>query len=749
MSVMEMGQEPVARAPARLGGAGLAAFTLAIFTSAFLLFAIQPMFTKMVLPRLGGSPAVWSVAMVFFQALLLGGYLYAHLLTRHFSARNGALVHLTLLLATTLALPIGVSLAYGAPPSEGQAFWLIGLFLASVGLPFFAVAGNGPLLQAWFARSGHKDAADPYFLYGASNLGSFAALILYPIAIEPLLPLAAQAQGWTTGFAVLIGLIALAAFAMRGVPAAAARPVPAEAGERPAVARIVTWIALAFVPSGLLVAVTAHLSTDVAAAPFLWVLPLALFLLTFVLLFRDRPLVPMPFVERILPILAGGLALFSYFNSHVFWVALIVHVGFFFAATLVCHHRLYRLRPEASRLTDFYLWMSFGGVLGGLFGGLFAPLVFNRVLEYPILVVASVLALPAIAAVARADAFRQVLPAALVGGVFAIGLALVGARGEEPGPFFHAAFLALTGIAMLAYRKPVFVAAMLATLFFALDGMQRLQGGRVYERSFFGVHKLETVEEGRFRVLAHGTTIHGAMRLLNSDGTPATGRPTPLTYYHPDGGIADALRAVPERAEGRRIGVVGLGAGAHACNGTARDEWTYFEIDAAVERIARDPKIFRFLSECAPSARVVLGDARLTLADEPAARFDTLLIDAFSSDAIPVHLLTREAIEIYRSRLAENGVLVLHISNRHLELESVVAALARETGLAARIRRDEAAGYTTLGDRVPSVVVALSAKETALAPLSGEWRPLTDRGVRAWSDDFSDILGALWRRYGR
>lgn len=735
--------------PASRGAPLLATFTLAIFTSAFLLFFIQPMFTKMVLPHLGGSPAVWSIAMVVFQALLLAGYGYAHLSTTRLSTRNSALLHIALLLVTLAALPIAVSDRLGPPPAEGQAFWLIGVFLLSVGLPFFAVAGNGPLLQAWFARSGHAHAGDPYFLYGASNLGSFAALLLYPILFEPLLAVKMQAQGWALGFALLIGFIAASALLGRGAPEAHARRSLA-ASPRPVLTRVFAWMALAFIPSGLMVAVTAHVSTDVAAAPFLWVIPLALFLLTFVLLFREKPLVPMGFVARILPILAASLVVFSYFGAHMFVVAFLVHVGFFFVATLVCHHQLYQIRPAADRLTEFYLWMSMGGVLGGLFCGLLAPAIFNRVLEYPILAVLSVCALPQVWQAGWKRIFRVAGPILLAGFAVYLGLSshLLGA-GREPTPAIHLGFLFFAAGTLLLYRKPLVVAAILAVAFGTLDLLQRAQGGRIYERSFYGVHKVQTQEGGQFRILSHGTTVHGAIRVRNADGTPATGRPKPLTYYHPQSPIADSLRATPERPQGRRLGVVGLGAGAHSCNGADADHWTYFEIDPLVVKIAQDRNLFRFLADCAPNTRIALGDARLTLAKEPAATFDNLLIDAFSSDSIPVHLLTREAVALYVERLAPGGLLALHISNRHLELESVVAALARDLGLAARIRKLEGGKRTTYEDPVGSVVVTLAREEASLAPLDRleGWRRLTDRKVEPWTDDFSNIVTAIWRRY--
>ncbi|MCZ8188074.1 MAG: fused MFS/spermidine synthase [Beijerinckiaceae bacterium] len=728
----------------------LAVFTLAIFTSAFLLFAIQPMFTKMVLPLLGGSPSVWSVAMVFFQALLLAGYLYAHLLTTRLSPRIAAFVHLALMAITLLALPIAISDRLGTPPAEGQALWLIGLFLASVGLPFFAIAGNGPLLQAWFARTGHPHANDPYFLYGASNLGSFAALLLYPVAIEPMLNLRAQTLGWSAGFVLLAGLIGLAALRLGTVTPYTRAETEAAAADRPSARTILGWIALSFIPSGLLVAVTAHLSTDVAAAPFMWVIPLALFLLTFVLIFRDRPLVPMPAIERILPILAAGLVLISYFGNRVFLLVFAIHIAFFFAATLVCHARLYAARPSARHLTTFYLWMSFGGVLGGLFCGLLAPVIFDRIIEYPLLVIAAVLALPALGQIGRAALLRQVVPVLALGAIYLGALVVIASQwGSEIGPVLPAIFVLSGFFCLIAYRRPAIVAAMLPILFIALNVMQQVVNQREHERSFFGVHKLELRENGQLRILSHGTTVHGAMRVRNPDGTPYTGRPRPLTYYHPEGPIAEGLRAVPARPEGRRIGVVGLGAGAQACNGEAGDHWTFFEIDAAVVRIAQDPREFRFLSECAPAARIVLGDARLTLVNEPKGSFDSLLIDAFSSDSIPTHLLTREALALYLDRLAEDGVLTLHISNRHLELESVVAALARDAGAVALYKADPGEGRPTLEARIPSMVVVMAKSATPLKPFEAldGWRPIRDRGVAVWTDDFSNIVGALIRHY--
>lgn len=746
---MDMGE-------ARHGVCVLVPFVAAIFTSAFLLFAIQPMFTKMVLPQLGGSPGVWSIAMVVFQTLLLAGYAYAHILTTRLSTRMSAIVHVSLLAVTLLALPIAVTSQLGAPPADGQALWLIGVFLLSVGLPFFAVAGNGPLLQAWFSRSGHSHAADPYFLYGASNLGSFAALLLYPVVFEPLLTVRTQTLGWSLGFGLLIVLIVLSAYAIWNANGGARGETPvsqAIASPRPGARRIVAWVGFAFIPSGLMVAVTAYISTDVAAAPFLWVIPLALFLLTFVLIFRDKPLVPMALIERLLPAFAAALVVLTVIGDLFFAILLAVHVSFFFLAALVCHNQLYQLRPAADRLTEFYLWMSVGGVLGGLFCGLIAPQIFANVVEYPILVVVAVLALPQVWQANPGTIMRQAGPILLVGALAIVGLLIAtGAGTTAPSRWVHGALLIVAGSTILIYRRPIMVAATLVVLFGAIDTVRQLQGGHIYERSFFGVHKIMTMDDGQFRVLSHGTTIHGAMRIRSIDGAPMSGQPTPLTYYHQQAPIAESLRAVAPRDGGRRVAVVGLGSGAHACNGMPGDIWSYFEIDPDVVKIARDGTKFAFLSACAPNARLVVGDARLTLAKEAPSSFDYLLIDAFSSDSIPVHLLTKQALQLYTERLAPGGILVLHISNRHMELESVIATMARELGLAARAKYFKPSNEAVnLDEPLPTHVVVLARSDADFGGLDEAtgWRPLNDQNTEAWTDDFSNIVTSIWRRYNQ
>jgi hypothetical protein len=486
----------------------------------------------------------------------------------------------------------------------------------------------------------------------------------------------------------------------------------------------------------------------VASAPFMWVIPLALFLLTFVLIFRDRTLVPMALVYQCVPLMAGLIFLTKLFDFNLFFT-LGSHLMFYFAAALMYHHRLYTLRPKAEQLTQFYLWMSFGGVLGGIFSGLLAPYIFNSILEYPILVSLVMLVHPAIREASRADIIRQVVP------VFAIGLVIIavlyafqGTWIIDSGTLLVPLIIVTSFIVTGAFRHNLVRAALIPVVFVLLAFKFGSVFGTVFERSFYGVYRISVNEEGQFRVLTHGTTIHGAMRIQNADGTPFTGPVEPVTYYHPKGVLAETLHLLPANPTGRDIAIVGLGTGAQACNGATGDRFTYFEIDALVAKVALDPAKFKFLSQCAPDAKIVLGDARLTLSDQKEKVFDYMLLDAFASDSIPVHLLTREALALYTARLKDNGLLVIHISNRNMELQSVTAALARDAGLAIKGRiLIEATGK--FADRFPSSVVVLAKKPETLDAFTkaNGWDQPANNNVAVWTDDYSNIPAAIWRNY--
>ena len=735
--------------------AALPLFTLAIFVSAFLLFSVQPLFTKMVLPVLGGTPAVWSVAMVFFQGVLLAGYGYAHVLNRFLDPRRAVMVHLAMMAAVfMLALPIALAPGWGRPPADGEALWLIGLFAASVGLPFFAIAGNGPLLQAWFARTGHRDAADPYFLYGASNLGSFLALLSYPFVVEPLLPLKTQSAAWAGGFVVLGGLITFGALILARTVRAEAAPIRAAGRDAPvAGADRLAWIGLAAVPSGLLVALTAHLSTDVAAVPLLWVLPLALFLLTFVLAFREGGARLHRTMVAIQPLMLVGVIFALVLGARVPWpLAAALHVGFFFVATMVCHGELYRRRPVAVHLTEFYVMLSVGGVIGGIFASLLAPVMFSSILEYPILVFAAVLCRPGTGEALARLGWPRTVPA--VGALAALVAlqALFGLTAKAlPAIAYLLVVCAIAAAVLLGRRRPALLLAG-AVVFLAVSQAPVMPAGTLArERSFFAVHEVQEAANGQGRLLVHGVTVHGAERIRHPDGSVIAGRPEPASYYHRGGPFAEAIEAVRKVHGGRplRVAAIGLGVGSLACYSAAGDAWTFLEIDPVVVRIARDTRLFTSLTRCAPEAPVIVGDGRLTLADQP-GRFDLIIVDAFSSDAIPVHLLTREAFAGYLDRLTSDGSLLVHISNRNMDLRPVVAASAAAHGLAGRVRQGTAKGGIRETLTAAAMVAMVTREGRALGPVadSGNWQPLVvPDGFRPWTDDYSNIIDPIMRRF--
>jgi hypothetical protein len=748
----------------------LAILTAAIFLSAALLFVIEPMFTKMVLPRLGGSPAVWSVAMVFFQTMLLAGYAYAYLLNRFAARRGSILVHLAVMLAAALTLPPVIVSFMGQPPASGEAFWLIGLFAVSIGLPFFALAANAPLLQAWFAGTDHPSARDPYFLYAASNFGSFLALLAYPSVIEPLVTLGAQTRFWSLGFGALIVLIAAGGFALWRLPLAApadALParerasggsgsdslgVPAQADGKaegaPSWRDGLRWCALAAVPAGLLLAVTAQISTDVAAVPLLWILPLALYLLTFVIVFQRRPLIPHELAVDLQPLCIIALVaviVFDPIKNVIGQIAL--HCGVFFVNALVCHGQLARSRPPARYLTTFYLWLSAGGMIGGLATGLLAPYVFNWIAEYPILIALAALCRPGLAL--PQDRLGRLLP---LSAVLVAAVSVLAFTAFAPN-FDSATFDWLVGAfliaAVLFWSAPLPFAATIAAVLW-INHAYAEENGAISVRSFFGVHKVTESADGRFRVLSHGTTIHGAERIRDDNGNPISGPPQPLTYYYDGSGMAQVMDAVRARSDDNRIGyaVIGLGTGSLACRSIPGDRVTYYEIDTSIVYTARDSGLFHFLPRCRPNVPIVLGDARLTLADAPDGAYDVIFVDAFTSDAIPIHLITREAMAIYLRKLAPHGIVAVHVSNRYLELASVVTGIAAANGALARVNDGSDAEENENEYRYAGTVVAVARADEDFGQLaqSSYW-PLQepDPEQRVWTDDYSNVLGAVLR----
>ncbi|MHB8271327.1 spermidine synthase [Bradyrhizobium sp.] len=732
----------------------LIVYTAAIFTSALLLFSVQPLFTKMVLPRLGGSPAVWSVAMVFFQSLLLGGYAYAHYLMQVRNRIVPVAVHLVLLVVALLTLPLAIANGWGEPPTSGYAFWLLGLFAVSIGLPFFALAANNPLLQAWFVRTGHPNGPDPYFLYASSNIGSFLALLSYPVLLEPMFTLRTQNLIWTSLYGLLILLIAgCGALLLRSPANVVVRQNDDADVPAPPWALRARWIFLAAVPSGLLIAVTAHISTDVAAAPLLWVLPLSLYLLTWVLVFQSRPLLPHKWVLMLQPLaIAGVVVLLAVGGEQNLLLTLGGHQLCFFVIAMACHGELARTRPPSKYLTGFYVALSFGGMVGGLFAGLLAPFMFSWIAEYPILL--------ALAALCRPPAderlprwsrwywpFLAALAVALIAPAWSSGKVFSWMDDHRVWIIGSVGVLsALLTLGLNANRWKIFATVVVALV---LLRAWPADDGRVETvRSFFGVHKIVVTPNGQYHVLMHGTTIHGAEKFRNDDGSPVTGRPEAITYYHKDGGIGQAITAIRERKGGPiRVAVIGLGSGTLTCASEPGEDWKFFEIDQSMVDTARDPKYFTFIQNCEPDLKPVIGDARLTFAKEPDGIYDLIIVDAYSSDAIPIHLATEEAMEIYKQKLAPQGAVVMHVSNRHLELASVVVGIADANDLKSWVYSEDSGRDN---EYIFSTSVVVSAREEAdvgALASSDKWA-LTEAedNQRVWTDDYSNVLGAVWRR---
>lgn len=823
-------------------------FALTLFTSATLLFVVQPMFAKMVLPLLGGTPAVWNTCMVFYQAVLLAGYLYAHFSTRWLGSRRQAVLHLAVLALPWLVLPIAISPGRVPTGAENPTFWLLGFMAVAVGLPFFAVSTSAPMLQRWFADTGHAAGKDPYFLYAASNLGSMVGLLGYPVLVEPYLPLAAQSRAWAAGFALLAAMTlgcAVLLWRRRGAgaepadhavaalpdqpvgedplpeqPAASPGPAP-EAVSAPDAAQRFRWLALSFVPSSLLLGVTTFISTDLAAVPLLWVVPLALYLLTFVLVFARRPLVWHRGMVWLQPFLMVATAMGLHENLvQWMWAVILLHLAMFFVTALVCHGELARSRPPARWLTEFYIWMSLGGVLGGLFNALVAPVVFPTVVEYPLALVLACMLRPHPAPGAHPvrsrwldlvipvwlwflvkEATQWLSPAdrgwlvvswesvvtLLATGFMAFGFRSWWARGP-----ILAGVLALAGLLLFEHAWPdrawalitaagskewldatrlefyVLGAAGLAAFgcvhrpirFGLAVGVMLLAGHLWYgqeaagqgaqerliyrDRSFFGVLRVEEQYDDDLRPvthsLTHGSTTHGQQSLDPQQ------RLEPWTYYHRAGPFGDVMENLIDPTVHRELAVIGLGTGTTAAYAQEGQTLTYFEIDPAVQRIAENPDLFTYVTDARQrGARIdiVLGDARLKLRQQPSGRFDLLAVDAFTSDAIPMHLLTREAFELYMDKLKPDGILMVHISNRYLELGPVVGNVAAQLGLTAR--RCNRTWEREPGEYASEWVAIVRQPERLGDLLDDEhWEKIpVDPRVGVWTDDFSNILSVL------
>jgi spermidine synthase len=734
-------------------------FALTLLVSALLQFWMEPMFAKMILPMLGGAPSVWNTCVVFYQALLLAGYIYAHMITTWLGVRWQTIFHVGVLLLVFITLPISAAKGWTPPVSSNPSLWLFLLLVVSVGLPFFVISATAPLLQKWFTFTAHPSAKDPYFLYSASNLGSMIGLLGYPLIIEAYLPLPSQAKAWSVSYFLLAGMIsacAIIALKSSRIGITHLNSEITDASPRPRVTQRIRWVLLAFVPSSLLLGVTNYITTDIAQVPLLWIIPLALYLITFILVFAPKPVLSHKLMVRVQPFLLIPLGVLFYwgFTNIVAWPFIPFHLLAFFVTATVCHGEIAYSRPSTQYLTEFYLWISAGGVLGGLFNTLVAPLAFNTLAEYPLMIVLACLLRPFLDS-ERSKPYERWLDIALpLAMVIIFGMSKIGLKHFLPLEDTYATIQltliilisCLMGALCYSYRsRPIrfglgIGAFMLVGFLWTGERDQVLYR----ERNFFGIHKvLYDDSEGGFNLLFHGTTLHGAQSL-----NPAR-RSEPLTYYHRTGPLGQVFSLLLKNPSNARIASIGLGVGTIACYATPGQQWTFYEIDPAVERIARDPRYFTFLNNCLGKVAVVLGDARVSLEKAPDFYYNLIVLDAFSSDAIPMHLITRESVKLYLTKLAGDGILAFHISNRYLNLRAVLANLARDANLICVVRDDmELSEAEKKAKKAPSTWIVMARPTFDLTKLANDERWKSLSGIvkaRLWTDDFSNILSVfIW-----
>ena len=735
-------------------------YAVTLFVSATLLFVVQPMVGKMILPTLGGTPAVWNTCMFFFQAVLLAGYAYAHGSVAWLGVRRQAGLHIILLLIPLSVLPIYVAIDTAPPAGGNPVVWLLLRLVVSVGLPLFLVSSTAPLLQKWFAQTRHPSARDPYFLYAASNAGSLLALLCYPLLVERNLMLGEQSRFWSFGYIALIALAigcAVVAWSSSPLPGAERDSTLSVTSTKDGAGngasggltlkRRVWWILLTTIPSSLLLGVTSHITTNVAAVPLLWVIPLALYLSTFILVFARKTLVPHALMVRLVPYVLLSLGPMIYFGtSGVTWLEIPIHLVTFFVVAMMCHGELARTRPSTAYLTEFYLWISVGGVLGGLFNAIVAPLVFDTIVEYPLMLVLACFLLPRPGSIAQAPRERRLdlaLPGVLAGAGLGIVFVLKYFSWHES---WYAAGTLIILLAITCFgfkdrptRFGLGFAVFLTTL--ATYGRSLSADRLLVERNFFGVKSVAVHRSGKFRVLIHGNTNHGIQWI-----DPARRR-EPTAYYHRQGPVGDIFSALHETDLLQQVAIIGLGAGGLACYAEPGRHFTFYEIDPAVDRIAHDTAYFTFLADCRGTYEIVLGDGRLRLAQAPDRRYGLIIMDAFSSDAIPTHLLSQEAVESYLEKLDEHGILVFHISNAYLNLEPVLANLAHHAGLICLHRSDaHLSPQEQLEGRFPSHYVAMARRSEDFGPLidNPRWERLPAvPQVPVWTDQFCDILSVF------
>jgi len=722
-------------------------FSVTLSISAGLLFWIQPLIGKTLLPLLGGAPAVWNTCLLFFQTMLLLGYVYALASTRWLSLRAQAAVHVFLILLTAIYLfryPVHAPVLT-ALQQQNPTLWLLETLLYSVGLPFFIISASSPLLQSWFSRLRHHRAVDPYFLFAASNAGSLIALVAFPLALEPSLGLSQQHQLWRVGFVVLVLLTCASALFLlvfkSGYSQSSA--TQSEQNKKLPVLRRLRWLALSFVPSSLMLGVTTYITADVAAVPLLWVIPLALYLLTFVLAFSKKQFVSTALLNR--PMIVGALVVTLILSSGATepaWVLILANLGFFFVAALVCHTQLANDRPAATYLAEYYLWIAVGGALGSVFNVLIAPVMFSSILEYPLaIVIACMLQRGERGRNVKSSYLDMIFPLCLY--VITLSLAMLVTHLPTSSSIIN--LFIVVGVPLIIINhffreRPIrfalgLSAVMLASVYYTGATDRTLH----VVRNFFGTTRVATDSMGAINSLYSGNTVHGRQFVNQSR------RCEPLSYHHENGPLGQVMAVFNAAPANPRVAVIGLGVGAMVSYSKPDQQWTFYEIDRDVINLARNSQYFTYLQNCAGgSVGVIEGDARLNLQNAPAGNYGLIVLDAFSSDAIPVHLVTQQALDLYLSKLADGGILTFHISNRSLDLKPILADLAESRKLICIGFDDLKPGSFEGKDPSQWVVMARSSTEISNLSINSQWERIPGRkGTRVWSDDFSNILRAI------
>jgi len=714
-------------------------FSLTIFLSAFLLFLIQPLVAKTFLPILGGTPAVWNACMLTFQLLLLLGYAYAHCLRKISKNKNVLkILHLGIFLLCYLFASFQLIPNTLLGDISSPALWLIQRTLLTVGPLFFILSSSSPLLQDWFSESN----TNPYPLYVASNLGSLIALLSYPLLIEPLWTVEEQSKGISM-LAVLCGfLIASCALKVRTASSEARSIEPKSVTAPPSVSKLLSWCFLSFIPSSLMLGLTTHVTTNVAAVPLFWVIPLACYLITFILAFQEKPLISSEALSSSLPMILILFAPLPFYDLNITPIATtLVQLFFFTIIALHCHSRLSATKPDASQLTLFYLVISVGGALGGLFNSLLAPNIFNSIIEYPVII--------ALAAWSRNESEfdnENRLP------TFAIVLSILSLAWVYCAYFLNFSFNSVAELALI-YGIPAFLifslkahpklfALCFSLLFISLGLRESKVDGEVQfrTRNFFGAKSVVTSTERNLRFLKHGTINHGSQSILIEHVLE------PLSYFTTSGPVGDIFSLFSSESLDEKVAVLGLGIGAMACYAKSGEHFTFFELDPLVEKLAKETQYFTYLHKCLGFYKIVLGDGRLTLSQEKDHQFKLIFLDAFSSDAVPVHLLTREAIAMYLSKLTDDGILVFNISNQFIDFRPLLAAQASEFHLQALFRDDTNISKEDYQrGKLASIFMVLSRNSALMNRLQSEmhWKKQESQIENVWTDKFSNILNIM------